>query len=108
MPRPGAIGHAIDDRLGDPRTPIVRRPGVFLGMLIDPDHHRTARRTPPTASEPGIITGASPKGTYVRLMKFPAEGRIVKEASGCDVGEKVHVRLIAVEISQGFIDFERC
>ena len=55
----------------------------------------------------GIITGASPKGTYVRLLKFPAEGRIVKGANGCDVGDKVQVRLISVEIAKGFIDFER-
>ena len=55
----------------------------------------------------GIITGASPKGTYLRLLKFPAEGRIIKGANGCDVGDKVQVRLIAVEIAKGFIDFER-
>jgi exoribonuclease-2 len=55
----------------------------------------------------GIVTGASPKGTYVRLLKFPAEGRIVRGMSGIDVGDKVRVRLISVDAAKGFIDFER-
>jgi exoribonuclease-2 len=55
----------------------------------------------------GVITGASPKGTYVRLLKFPAEGRVVHGAQGIDVGDKVQVRLAAVDAAQGFIDFER-
>jgi exoribonuclease-2 len=55
----------------------------------------------------GIVTGASPKGTYVRLLKFPAEGRVIRNAQGIDVGDKVRVRLISVEIDKGFIDFEK-
>ncbi len=55
----------------------------------------------------GVITGASVKGTWVRLLQFPAEGRIVHGAQGCDVGDKVQVRLCSVDIGKGFIDFER-
>jgi exoribonuclease-2 len=55
----------------------------------------------------GIITGASAKGTYVRLLKFPAEGRVVRGAQGIDVGDHVRVRLLSVDVSKGFIDFER-
>lgn len=55
----------------------------------------------------GLVTGAAPKGTYVRLLKFPAEGRVVRGAQGIDVGDRVRVRLIAVEVGKGFIDFER-
>jgi exoribonuclease-2 len=55
----------------------------------------------------GVITGASPKGTYVRLLKFPAEGRVVRGTQGIDVGDKVQVRLAAVDVAKGFIDFER-
>jgi exoribonuclease-2 len=55
----------------------------------------------------GVITGASPKGTYVRLLRFPAEGRVVRGAQGIDVGDKVQVRLAAVDVAKGFIDFER-
>lgn len=55
----------------------------------------------------GIVTGASPKGTYVRLMRFPAEGKVMRGAQGIDVGDKVRVRLISVEVDKGFIDFEK-
>jgi VacB/RNase II family 3'-5' exoribonuclease len=55
----------------------------------------------------GIITGASPKGTYVRLMKLPAEGMVVRGARGADVGDKVRVRLVSADMARGFIDFER-
>jgi exoribonuclease II len=54
-----------------------------------------------------LVTGAAPKGTYVRLLKFPAEGRVVRGAGGIDVGDAVRVRLISVEVSKGFIDFEK-
>ncbi len=55
----------------------------------------------------GIITGASPKGTYVRLRTFPAEGMVVRGAQGIDVGDPVRVRLASVDVAKGFIDFER-
>jgi exoribonuclease-2 len=54
-----------------------------------------------------VVTGAAPKGTYVRLMGFPAEGRVVRGWSGIDVGDKLRVRLIMVDVEKGFIDFER-
>ena len=55
----------------------------------------------------GIITGASPKGTYVRLLKFPAEGRVIRDTQGIDVGDTVRVRLTSVDVAKGFIDFAR-
>jgi ribonuclease R len=55
----------------------------------------------------GIVTGASNKGTWVRLLKLPAEGRVLRGAQGIDVGDKVQVRLVSVDVAQGFIDFER-
>lgn len=55
----------------------------------------------------GIVTGVSPKGTYVRLLKLPAEGRVIRGAQGIDVGDRVRVRLASVDVARGFIDFER-
>jgi exoribonuclease-2 len=55
----------------------------------------------------GIITGAAPKGTYVRIFKPPVEGRVVRGERGIDVGDKVKVRLVSVDVMKGFIDFER-
>jgi exoribonuclease-2 len=54
-----------------------------------------------------IITGASPKGTFARLLKIPAEGMVVRGAQGVDVGDAVKVRLASVNVAKGFIDFER-
>ena len=56
---------------------------------------------------PGIVTGASPKGTYARLLTFPAEGRIVRHSEGLDVGDKTQLRLISVDVPRGFIDLEK-
>jgi VacB/RNase II family 3'-5' exoribonuclease len=53
----------------------------------------------------GIVTGASPKGTWVRVWHPPAEGRVIKGESGMDVGERVRVRLVETDIERGFIDF---
>jgi exoribonuclease-2 len=55
----------------------------------------------------GIVTGANPKGTFVRLLSFPAEGMVVRGGQGIDVGDKVKVRLCSVDVNRGFVDFER-
>lgn len=52
-----------------------------------------------------IVTGASPKGTYVRTMAPHIEGRVVRGMAGMDVGERVKVQLVAVDVERGFIDF---
>jgi exoribonuclease-2 len=54
-----------------------------------------------------IVTGASPKGTYVRIARPLVEGRLVRGEQGADVGDALRVRLVAVDPAQGFIDFER-
>ena len=53
-----------------------------------------------------IVTGASSKGTYVRLLSPPAEGRVTVNERGLDVGDKVTVKLINTNAQQGFIDFQ--
>ena len=52
-----------------------------------------------------IVTGASPKGTWARALNPPVEGRIVHGFEGLDVGDRVHVKLVAVDVDRGFIDF---
>jgi VacB/RNase II family 3'-5' exoribonuclease len=53
----------------------------------------------------GVVTGASEKGTWVRIENPAAEGRVVKDFQGFDVGNHVHVQLLHVDAARGFIDF---
>jgi exoribonuclease-2 len=55
----------------------------------------------------GLVTGASPKGTWARLVTPPVEGRIARGEHGLMVGDRVRVRLLATDPYRGFIDFER-
>jgi exoribonuclease-2 len=54
-----------------------------------------------------IVTGASQKGTWVRLSQPPIEGRLERGFKGLDVGDRVRVRLIQTDVERGFIDFAR-
>ena len=54
-----------------------------------------------------IVTGASEKGTYVRTIAPPAEGRVVHGFQGLDVGERIRVKLEHVDVERGFIDFAK-
>jgi len=52
-----------------------------------------------------IVTGASSKGTWVRILKPPVEGKLVRGAQGLDVGDHVRVALLATDVERGYIDF---
>jgi exoribonuclease-2 len=55
---------------------------------------------------PAIVTGASPKGTFVRTLEPHAEGMVVRGEHGMDVGDRVTVKLVGTNPARGFIDFE--
>jgi exoribonuclease-2 len=55
----------------------------------------------------GFVTGASAKGTWVRVVQPPVEGRIVQGFEGLDVGDRVIVRLDRTDVERGFVDFSR-
>ncbi|HVE78452.1 MAG TPA: RNB domain-containing ribonuclease [Gemmatimonadaceae bacterium] len=53
-----------------------------------------------------IVTGASKKGIYVRVLDPPFEGRVVRGAEGMDVGDTVRVTLSRLDPAKGHVDFE--
>jgi exoribonuclease-2 len=54
-----------------------------------------------------IVTGVTPKGTFVRLLQPHAEGLLAQGQQGVDVGDKIRVKLINTNVARGFIDFAR-
>ena len=54
-----------------------------------------------------IVTGVTPHGTFVRIMKPPVEGLLAQGQQGVDVGDKLRVKLIRTDVQRGFIDFAR-
>jgi exoribonuclease-2 len=54
-----------------------------------------------------IVTGAAEKGTWVRLIEIPVEGKLVSGFDGVDVGQKLKVRLAGTDVERGYIDFKK-
>ena len=54
-----------------------------------------------------FVTGASRKGTWVRLLDIPVEGKLVEGFNDVDVGDPVRVELIEINVERGFIDFQK-
>lgn len=58
-----------------------------------------------------VVTGASEKGTLVRVVSPPIEGMLVGSTgtvgthSGPDVGDRLRVRLVRADVERGYIDF---
>jgi len=54
-----------------------------------------------------IVTGAADKGTWVRILNTPVEGRLEIGFKGLDVGHRLRVQLIHTDVERGYIDFKR-
>jgi exoribonuclease-2 len=52
-----------------------------------------------------VVTAASPKGIYARVLNPPVEGRIVRGGRGLDVGDTVRLKLVVADPVRGYIDF---
>ena len=47
-----------------------------------------------------IVTGASPKGTWVRIARPAVEGRVIRGDAGMDVGDRVRVELVGTDVGK--------
>jgi len=54
-----------------------------------------------------MVTGASEKGTFVRVLQPRVEGLLVQNPQGLDVGDRLRVKLVRTDVQRGFIDFAR-
>ncbi len=55
----------------------------------------------------GTITGASERGTWVRIDRPPVEGKLEKGFEGLKVADRVKVQLVFTDAERGYIDFMR-
>ena len=54
-----------------------------------------------------MVTGMTDRGTWVRLMEYPVEGKLVLGAQKLDVGDYLQVKLVHVDVMKGHIDFQK-
>ncbi len=54
-----------------------------------------------------VVTGAGPKGTFVRVLSPPVEGMLMHGGGSLDVGDRVTVKLVHTDPAKAFIDFAR-
>lgn len=54
-----------------------------------------------------IVSGASPKGTWIRLLHPHVEGKLVNGFKGLQVGDKLKARLTNINVELGYVDFEK-
>ncbi|MEO8678430.1 MAG: RNB domain-containing ribonuclease, partial [Vicinamibacterales bacterium] len=54
-----------------------------------------------------IVTGVTPRGTFVRVLRPHVEGMLVGGHEGVDVGDRLRVKLTRTDVGRGFIDFAR-
>jgi VacB/RNase II family 3'-5' exoribonuclease len=53
-----------------------------------------------------IVTGVTPRGTFVRVLQPHVEG-LLTQAQGLDVGDRLRVKLTRTDVQHGYIDFTR-
>ncbi|MGA7648152.1 MAG: hypothetical protein WBW01_16715 [Terriglobales bacterium] len=52
-----------------------------------------------------MVTGVTPKGTFVRVLQPHIEGLLAQGAQGLQVGDKIRAKLTRTDVQRGFIDF---
>ena len=75
--------------------------------LVDKSAHAMLMKSRIGEVFEAIVSGASPKGTWIRLYNPHVEGKLVNGFRGMEVGQRLKARLTYINVEEGFIDFER-
>jgi VacB/RNase II family 3'-5' exoribonuclease len=54
-----------------------------------------------------IVTGVTPHGVFVRVLRPHVEGLLARGYEGVDVGDKLRVKLVSTDVERGYIDFAK-
>ena len=54
-----------------------------------------------------VVTGVTPRGTFVRVLNPHVEGLLARGEQGADVGDRLKAKLISTDVERGYIDFAR-
>jgi exoribonuclease-2 len=54
-----------------------------------------------------VVTGVTPKGTFVRVLQPHMEGLLAQGGQGLHVGDRLRAKLTRTDVQHGFIDFAR-
>jgi exoribonuclease-2 len=54
-----------------------------------------------------IVTGVNEHGSFVRTLRPPVDGMLVRGQQGVDVGDRLRVSLVRTDPTHGYIDFAR-
>jgi VacB/RNase II family 3'-5' exoribonuclease len=54
-----------------------------------------------------MVTGVTPKGTFVRVMQPHIEGLLDQGEQGLHVGDKIRAKLTRTDVQRGYIDFAK-
>ncbi|MGA3195393.1 MAG: RNB domain-containing ribonuclease [Terriglobales bacterium] len=52
-----------------------------------------------------MVTGVTPKGTFVRVLQPRIEGLLAQGQQGLHVGDKIRAKLTKTDVQRGYIDF---
>jgi exoribonuclease-2 len=53
----------------------------------------------------GIVTGVGEKGTWLRILQPPVEGKLAGDVTRLQVGMRIQAKLVHVDVERGYIDF---
>ena len=52
-----------------------------------------------------MVTGVTPKGTFVRVLRPHIEGLLAQGGQGLHVGDKIRAKLTRTDVQRGYLDF---